>query len=133
MSNTNSLGSDYYRALLETESNAGSVSNNEQSTGDHTDFFTDLMQEINEEPLGGAGGPNSMVFKYEKHAKEYNDVDPNLAQRIRNHGKDKVRNSFPDYETQNAGSRKKRTNRRSTRKARKERKRYQTRKSRYLL
>lgn len=81
----NSLGSDYYRTLLEnlnvhTESNAsdaGNVGNN----------FEDWMAEIDAEPAAGSGSPNNIYLKYERVARNYNNIDPNLAKRIRNHGK----------------------------------------------
>lgn len=92
-----------------------------------TTFFDDLMAEVDVEPTGGAGGPNDMYFRYNKLAKEYNTIDKNMANRIRSHGKQKVQEAFPGY--QSGGKRKtlrkrKSTKTRKTRKNRSYRKRY---------
>jgi hypothetical protein len=86
---------------------------NTQSEPEQT-FFDDLMAEVDAEPTGGAGGPNNMFFRYNQLAKEYNTVDKNMAERIREHGKEKVKETFPNY--QEGGRKKTYRKRRSTKK-----------------
>jgi len=102
MSNIESIGFNYNSGQENYGNNGSLTSENYETISDVPDqapepnFFDDLMAEVDAEPTGGAGGPNSMFFRYNQLAKEYNTIDKNMANRIRVHGKQKVKETFPN-------------------------------------
>jgi hypothetical protein len=114
LSNAESL--QFLDAQGNKKSNKGSVNG---SVGSRN-FVNDMLAELNEEPTGGAGGPNNMFRRYNEASKPYSDAENfATALRIRSHGKAKVLEAFPDW-NQSAGKRRK--THRKNRKNRKNRK-----------
>jgi hypothetical protein len=118
LSNTESL--QFLRNQSNKKSNKGSVNGSVNGSVGSRNFVNHMLAELNEEPTGGAGGPNNMFRRYNEASKPFSNAENfATALRIRSHGKAKVLEAFPDW-NQSAGKRRK--THRKNRKNRKNRK-----------